>query len=308
MFDEYVELIFNRRWPIRLPEVSLSVVRPILIVDGDAALRVSLAEHFSRHTEFDPDQAGSAAEAEAKLAASGVRHDAVLLDTGLPDADGRALCARLRGRGLKVPIVMLAGSDAERDVVGGLDAGANDCVAKPVRMRELAARVRAQLRAFDASEDAAFAVGPYLFRPIPRLLTDTAGGRKFRLTGKETAVLRFLCRAEGGPVPRRVLLDAVWGYGGDVSTRTLDICVHGLRRQIEPDPSRPRLLLTVRGGYRLDAAGVGEPRTFGEAFRGEGGMQNGPAARGQGAYGLRSRAGPCGSSNGRPRTAHSRPG
>ncbi len=217
MFDKYVELIFNRQWPIRLPEGSLSVVRPILIVDGDAALRVSLAEHFSRHTEFDPDQAGSAAEAEAKLAASGVRHDAVLLDTGLPDTDGRALCARLRGRGLKVPIVMLAGSDAERDVVGGLDAGANDCVAKPVRTGELLARVRAQLRAFDASEDAAFVVGPHLFRPAARLLTDALGKRRIRLTGKESAVLRFLCRAEGGSVPRRVLLDAVWGYGGDAS-------------------------------------------------------------------------------------------
>ena len=102
----------------------MSALRPILIVDGDVTLRASLAEHFALHTEFEPDQAGSAAEAEAKLSAAGVRHDAILLDTGLPDADGRDLCARLRGRGLKVPIV-LAGSGAERDVVGGLDAGAN---------------------------------------------------------------------------------------------------------------------------------------------------------------------------------------
>ena len=256
----------------RPPEVPLPAPRPILIVDDDAVLRASLAEHFSRHAEFDPDQAGSAAEAEARLAAAGgMRHDAVLLDTGLPDAHGRDLCARLRGRGLKVPIVMLAGSDAERDVVGGLDAGANDCVTKPIRTGELLARVRAQLRAFDASEDAAFAVGPHLFRPAARLLTDAAGKRKVRLTGKESAVLRFLCRAEGGSVPRRVLLDAVWGYGGDASTRTLDICVHGLRQKIEADPSRPRLLLTVSGGYRLDPED-GDRRTFGEAFRSEGGV------------------------------------
>lgn len=256
--------------------------RPILIVDNDAVLRASLAEHFSRHTEFDADQAGSAAEAEARLAAAGVRHDAILLDVGLPDGDGRDLCARLRGRGLKVPIVMLAGTDAERDVVGGLDAGANDYVAKPFRTGELLARVRAQLRAFDASEDAAFVVGPYLFRPAARLLTNAAGGGKVRLTGKESALLRFLCRAEGGAVPRQVLLDAVWGYRNAASTRTLDICVHGLRQKIEPDPPRPRLLLTERGAYRLDAgAGPGWRRgapddadrgTFGEAFRSEGGI------------------------------------
>ncbi len=270
--DEYGDLTLNCRWPSRLPEVFLSALRPILIVDDDAALRASLAEHFVQHTEFHPDQAGSAAEAEAKLAAAGGRHDAVLLDTGLPDAHGSDLCARLREGGLKVPIVMLAGSDAEQDVVGGLEAGANDCVAKPVRTAELLARVRAQLRAFDNSEDAAFAVGPYVFRPAARLLTDAVGKRKTRLTGKESVLLRVLCRAEGGAVPRNVLLDAVWGPGGAASTRALDICVHGLRRQIEPDPSRPRLLLTEKGGYRLDVADTADRRTFGEAFRSEGGM------------------------------------
>lgn len=250
----------------------MSALRPILIVDDDDALRASLAEHFSRCAGFDPDQAGSAAEAEARLAAAGGRHDAVLLDTGLPDADGRELCARLREGGLKIPVVMLAGPGAERDVVGGLEAGANDYVAKPVRLAELLARVRAQLRAFDASEDAAFAVGPYVFRPAARLLTDAAGRRRARLSGKESAVLRVLCRAEGGPVPRTALLDAAWGPGGAASNRALDICVHSLRRQIEPDPSRPRLLLTERGGYRLNAADVADHRTFGEAFRTEGGM------------------------------------
>jgi DNA-binding response OmpR family regulator len=264
----------------------LPAPRPILIVDDDPALRASLAEHFSLHSEFDPDQAASAAEAEAKLAAAaGARpHDAILLDTELPDGAGREVCARLRGRGLKVPIVMLAGTgsgaaaaETEREVVGGLEAGANDVVAKPVRAGELLARLRAQLRAFDASEDAAFVVGPYLFRPGARLLTaaaTAAGSRRhsrIHLTAKESALLRFLCRAEDGVVPRRVLLDAVWGYADAASTRTLDVCVHGLRRKIEADPSRPRLLLTASGGYRLE---LGDPdrRTFSDAFRSEGGI------------------------------------
>ncbi len=258
----------------------MSALRPILIVDDDAALRASLARHFALHAGFAPDQAGSAAEAEAKLAAGaaagaagGRRHDAVLLGAGLPDGDGRELCARLREGGLKVPVVMLAGTGSERDVVAGLEAGANDCVAKPVRAAELAARVRAQLRAFDASEDAAFAVGPWVFRPAARLLTDAAGRRRARLSGKESAVLRALCRAGGGAVPRDALLAEVWGLDGAAApTRALDACVHGLRRHIEPDPSRPRLLLTERGGYRLDAAADADRWTFGEAFRSEGGM------------------------------------
>jgi DNA-binding response OmpR family regulator len=249
----------------------LSALRPILIVDHDAALRASLAAHLVLHTEFDPDQAGSAAEAEAKLAAAGARHDAVLLDTGLPDADGRDLCVRLREGGLKIPVVM-AGPGAERDVVGALEAGANDYVAKPFRTGELLARVRAQLRAFDASEDAVFDVGAYVFRPAARSLTDAAGKRRARLTGNESAVLRLLCRAQGGSVQRDVLLDAIWSPGGEASPRSVDVCVHGLRRHIEPDPSRPRLLLTERGGYRLDAADAADRRTFGEAFCSEGGI------------------------------------
>ncbi|MBD0273165.1 MAG: response regulator transcription factor [Acetobacteraceae bacterium] len=248
--------------------------RPILIVDDDAPLRASLAEHFSARAGFDPDQAGSAAEAEAKLAAAARArpHDVLLLDTTLPDGDGREVCARLREGGLRIPIVMLAGSGEERDVVGALDAGANDYVTKPFRTGELMARVRAQLRAFDASEDAALAVGPYVFRPAARLLTDAAGGRRqVRLTSKENALLRFLCRAGGEAVPRRVLLDAVWRYRGEASTRALDMCVHSLRRKLEPDSSRPRLLLTVSGGYRLGPEDM-DRRTFGEAFRSEGGI------------------------------------
>jgi len=251
----------------------LSKLRPILIVDGDAASRASLAEHLGLHTEFGADQAGSAAEAAAKLAAAGGRHAAILLDAGLPDADGRDFCARLREGGLKVPIVMLTGTDADGQAVGELlDAGANDCVAKPVRTAELLARVRAQLRTFDASEDAAYPVGPYVFRPAAKLLADAAGRGRIRLAGRENAVLRLLCIAAGRAVPRCVLLDAVWGADMARSTRVLDVCIHGLRRKIEPDPSRPRLLLTATNGYLLASADAADRRTFHEAFLSEGGV------------------------------------
>jgi DNA-binding response OmpR family regulator len=227
--------------------------RPLLIVDDDAALRSTLAEQLEVDGEFLPAEAGSAAEAEAMLTAPDARYDAVLLDIGLPDGDGRDLCARLRKHGLKVPIIMLTGADAEQDVVRGLDAGANDYIAKPFRLNELLARVRAQLRVFDNSEDAVFIIGPYSFRPSAKLLLEVARNKKIRLTEKEAAILKYLYRSGGKPVARQILLNEVWGYNSAVTTHTLETHIYRLRQKIEPDPSNARLLLTEGGGYRLDS-------------------------------------------------------
>jgi DNA-binding response OmpR family regulator len=227
--------------------------RPVLIVEDDAALRATLAEQIALAGEFRVVEAGTSAEAEAELDAEGARFDAVLLDIGLPDGDGRELCARLRKQGLKIPVIMLTGADAEQDVVRGLDAGANDYIAKPFRLGELLARLRAQLRVFDNSEDAVFTIGPYMFRPAAKLLLEPAKNRKIRLTEKESAILKFLYRAAGRPVGRQVLLNEVWGYNSAVTTHTLETHIYRLRQKIEPDPSRTRLLLTEGGGYRLDA-------------------------------------------------------
>ena len=227
--------------------------RPLLIVDDDSALRSTLAEQLEVDGEFLPAEAGSAAEAEAMLTAPDARFDAVLLDIGLPDGDGRDLCARLRKHGLKVPIIMLTGADAEQDVVRGLDAGANDYIAKPFRLNELLARVRAQLRVFDNSEDAVFIIGPYSFRPSAKLLMEVARNKKIRLTEKEAAILKYLYRSGGKPVGRQILLNEVWGYNSAVTTHTLETHIYRLRQKIEPDPSNARLLLTEGGGYRLDS-------------------------------------------------------
>jgi DNA-binding response OmpR family regulator len=226
--------------------------RPLLIVDDDAALRQTLAEQLSLDGEFAPAEAENATEAEQLLTTAEARFDAVLLDIGLPDGDGRELCARLRKQGLKIPIIMLTGADAEQDVVRGLDAGANDYIAKPFRLNELLARLRAQLRVFDNSEDAVFTIGPYMFRPSAKLLLEPARNRKIRLTEKESAILKYLYRAGGKPVPRQVLLNEVWGYNSAVSTHTLETHIYRLRQKIEPDPTNARLLLTEGGGYRLD--------------------------------------------------------
>jgi DNA-binding response OmpR family regulator len=227
--------------------------RPLLIVDDDAALRQTLAEQLSLDGEFSPAEAETAKDAEEMLTGPEARYDAVLLDIGLPDGDGRELCARLRKQGLKIPVIMLTGADAEQDVVRGLDAGANDYIAKPFRLNELLARVRAQLRVFDNSEDAVFNIGPYMFRPSAKLLLEPARNRKIRLTEKESAILKFLYRAAGRPVGRQVLLNEVWGYNSAVTTHTLETHIYRLRQKIEPDPANTRLLLTEGGGYRLDA-------------------------------------------------------
>jgi DNA-binding response OmpR family regulator len=230
--------------------------RPILIVDDDRALRETLAEQLAVDGEFVAVEAATAAEAEAKLIAADARYDAVILDIGLPDGDGRDLCARLRRHGMKVPIIMLTGADDEEDVVRGLDAGANDYIAKPFRLAELLARLRAQLRSFENSEDAVFSIGPYMFRPSAKLLQDQARNRRIRLTEKEAAILKFLYRAGTRPVARQVLLNEVWGYNAAVTTHTLETHIYRLRQKIEPDPSNARLLVTEGGGYRLDPAGV----------------------------------------------------
>ena len=239
----------------------MSALRRILIVEDDADLRATMAEQILSGGEFSTDEAESAAAAEALLANDNTRYDAILLDIGLPDSDGRDFCLKLRRDGRQMPVIMVTGADAEGDVVRGLDAGANDYLAKPFRLPELLARVRAQLRTFDNSDSAAFLIGPYVFRPSVRLLQEPARNRKVRLTDKECAILRFLYRASGKPVPRQTLLHEVWGYSSGVTTHTLETHMYRLRQKIEADPAQPRLLLTERGCYKLDATIHGAAHT-----------------------------------------------
>jgi DNA-binding response OmpR family regulator len=226
--------------------------RPILIVDDDRSLREELAAQLQVDGEFTVDEAESVQEAQAKIKKHEQRFDALILDVGLPDGDGRDLCAELRKLGMRMPIIMLTGSDEEADVVRGLDSGANDYIPKPFRLNELLARLRAQLRIFENSEDAVFTIGPYTFRPSAKLLQEPLRNRRIRLTEKEAAILKFLYRAGTKPVARQILLNEVWGYNAAVTTHTLETHIYRLRQKIEPDPANARLLVTEGGGYRLD--------------------------------------------------------
>jgi DNA-binding response OmpR family regulator len=223
--------------------------RRILIVDDDAALRHSLAEQLQLNQEFVAAEAESAAQ--ALEATKEERFDAIVLDVGLPDMDGRELCRLMRRGGVRAPILMLTGADSDSDTVSGLDSGANDYITKPFRLNVLLARLRAQLRQHELSEDAVFTIGPYTFRPSAKLLTDDARRKKVRLTEKETAILKYLYRAGDRIIGRDTLLNEVWGYNAGVTTHTLETHVYRLRQKIERDPQKAEILVTEPGGYRL---------------------------------------------------------
>ena len=220
----------------------------ILLVDDDDDLREALAEQLVATEEFDTFEAGDGAQAMSRIGE--MQFDLVILDVGLPDIDGRDLCKQMRGAGVKCPIVMLTGQDSDADTIMGLDAGANDYVTKPFKFPVLLARIRAQLRQHEQSENAVFQLGPYKFKPAQKMLVDERD-RKIRLTEKETNILKFLYRAPDGSAPRDVLLHEVWGYNAGVTTHTLETHIYRLRQKIEPNPANVSLLVTEPGGYRL---------------------------------------------------------
>ena len=228
----------------------MSQAKKILMIDDDDDLREALVEQLSIIEEFDVLDAVNAQSAIERTKENDF--DLLLLDVGLPDADGRELCKLLRKQGVKCPVIMLTGQDSDADTILGLDAGANDYVTKPFKFPVLLARMRAQLRQHEQSEDANFAVGPYTFKPAHKVLL-LQNGQKIRLTEKETNILKFLLRSADGIVARDTLLHEVWGYNANVTTHTLETHIYRLRQKIEPDPARTSLLITESGGYKLVA-------------------------------------------------------
>jgi DNA-binding response OmpR family regulator len=221
----------------------------VLLVDDDAMLRASLAEQLAAEREYNPVEAGSCAEART-LAREGL-YEFMVLDVGLPDGDGRDLCREFRAAGVTCPIILLTAKDEDEDEIQGLEAGANDYIAKPFRFAVLAARIQAHLRSHEQSEEAVYRIGPYTFRPSAKVLLDSKG-KKIRLTEKETNILKYLHRS-GETVARETLLHEVWGYNPAVTTHTLETHIYRLRQKIETNPGEAQILVTESGGYRLVA-------------------------------------------------------
>ena len=226
----------------------MAQLKKILLIDDDADLREALSEQLIMTEDFDVFEAANGQDALVK--AKEAIYDIIILDVGLPDTDGRELCRVMRKQGVKSPILMLTGQATDADTILGLEAGANDYITKPFKFPVLLARVRAQMRQHEQSEDAIFTLGPYTFKPSAKMLV-TEDEKKIRLTEKETSILKFLYRSSEGVVPRDVLLHEVWGYNASVTTHTLETHIYRLRQKIEPDSSKARLLVTEAGGYRL---------------------------------------------------------
>ncbi|MDX6507592.1 MAG: hypothetical protein QOG06_2236 [Gaiellaceae bacterium] len=223
----------------------------ILLVDDEDAVQKLLAYPLERDG-FRVVQARDGEEALARFAEE--RVDLVVLDVMLPKLDGLEVCKRLRASS-SVPIIMLTARDDELDKVLGLELGADDYITKPFSIREFRSRVRALLR-----RAAIPAGGRTEEETIERdgLRIDlgrrevAAGGDLVQLTYVEFELLRTLAASPGRVFTREMLLQALWGGSDYREPRTIDVHVRHLREKLEPDPSEPEFILTVRGvGYRF---------------------------------------------------------
>jgi DNA-binding response OmpR family regulator len=229
----------------------MNAPKQLLIVDGNAIARTALAREVARLGYI----VSCAPNAEVGLIGlSRANHpDLVIIDCDLPDSSGCEMVSRLRRRGMTLPVILLANAASEDDVVAGLDAGADDFLVRPLRMREVAARIRAQFRVSIHREEADVRIGMLTFRPATRTAFQPFLSQPVQLTEKEAALLGRLCRAEGRPVGRDTLLREVWGYSPNVSSHTVETHIYRLRRKIEAGPGSPQLIVNDQGGYRLAA-------------------------------------------------------
>lgn len=223
----------------------------LLVEDSDA---VALGLRYALEKEsFRVVWAATAAEARRQLETAAP--DLIILDIRLPDGSGFDLCREFRTAGVRQPILMLTARDEVIDKVIGLELGADDYMTKPFELRELIARLRALLR----RSYGPLAEGAQTRLNLGDLSIDLAGQRVSRgtqeihLTATEFKLLAFLAQHPGRAFDRETLIEKVWGYDEFVGdARTVDVHIRNLRQKIEPDPSRPHLIQTVRGaGYKL---------------------------------------------------------
>ncbi|MGY0006872.1 response regulator [Micromonospora sp. I033] len=223
----------------------------VLVVEDEESFSDALS-YMLRKEGFEVSVAATGPSALTEFDRTGA--DIVLLDLMLPEMSGTEVCRQLRQRS-HVPIIMVTARDSEIDKVVGLEIGADDYVTKPYSPRELVARIRAVLRrqSAEAAESGAptLAAGPVRM-DIERHVV-TVDGAAVQLPLKEFELLELLLRNAGRVLTRGQLIDRVWGadYVGD--TKTLDVHVKRLRSKVEPEPSAPRHIVTVRGlGYKFE--------------------------------------------------------
>ena len=227
-------------------------MKRILIVEDEPSIALVLQDDLRREGYETTLVGEGAAAIDAALSGA---FDLILLDVMLPGPDGFEVCRRVRGAGVKTRIVMLTAKTEESEKVFGLETGADDYVTKPYSARELRARVKAQLRRTDAESPGIYRFGDAELNFSRCELR--RGGRVVELSALEYKLLSAFVRQSGRVLTRAHLLDEVWGVGTHVTDRVVDNQVTNLRKKIEPEPDRPRFLLSLRGlGYRFDDEGL----------------------------------------------------
>ncbi|MCU0224818.1 MAG: response regulator [Acidobacteria bacterium] len=224
----------------------------VLLIEDDPQIRRFLRASLGAHG-YELVEAVTGRDGLAQAAARTV--DVVLLDLGLPDTDGLEVTRRLREWSL-VPILVISARGQEADKVAALDAGADDYLTKPFSLPELLARLRAARRraaqAAPGQDEPVYVVGELRVDVARHQVV--AGGREIHLTPTEFKLLALLARNAGRVLTHRQLLKEVWGQAYLDNTHHLRVQMHGLRHKLEPEPARPRYLLTEPGvGYRLQA-------------------------------------------------------
>ena len=224
-------------------------IKKVLIVDFDTDLQEILKEQLEISGEFITDRVDNALTAIDKTLAK--YYDVIIMEINLAGLDGRAACRAMREKGVRSPIILISKAVGDADTISALDAGANDYLTKPFKIKVLMAHLRARIRETAQSEHAVFQIGPFSFRPLDKSMLNNRTEHKIRLTEKETAIIKFLYLAGGGVVTREKLLGEVWGYSAGVTTHTLETHVYRLRQKIEEDPSNAQILITKPNGYSI---------------------------------------------------------
>jgi DNA-binding response OmpR family regulator len=219
----------------------------VLIIEDDAAMLRGLKDNFA----FAGYTVLTADDGEKGLdAALDARPDLILLDIMLPKVNGYEICRLLRKEKLDMPIIMLTAKGEESDIVLGLNLGADDYVTKPFSIKELLARVHAFLRRSKQADIETHTFGEFTLNTSARELT--RNGETVKLSPKEFNLLAYLVTHPDRALTRDTLLNAVWGYNNFVTSRSVDRCVTTLRTKIEPDPTVPQFIHTIREiGYKF---------------------------------------------------------
>jgi DNA-binding response OmpR family regulator len=223
----------------------------ILIIGGDPSQNDEIEHLLCLVADYDLTIVTRKRDALAQIESARPRVSAIIINTPAPDMDAAAVCAALSRLQVHIPIIVLGEPLDELEIVRALDAGATDYIARPVRLGEFQARLRAHLRQHETSDSAVLRIGTYYFHASERWLHDPATDRFTRLTHKEAGVLKLLYRAAGAPVSRSKLLRDVWNYDVNIRTHTLETHIYRLRSKIERDPAKPLIILTDNRGYSL---------------------------------------------------------